>query len=145
MLALVQTAEQLGYRIVAVSTGSITLVPPGTRDIEVIISGRLVDAETLRRLLVPLGREGVSKRPHPEAHRVEVEWADSTIPHEGWIRHADVMNPRYRNKMVRCLSVGLLLADDKHGVALASSAHRADVAGVTIIPRGQVLKLRRLR
>lgn len=87
----------------------------------------------------------MSKRPHPEAHRVEVEWNDSTIPHEGWMRHADVMAPAYRKRMVRCLSVGLLLADDKHGIALASSSHRADVAGVTIIPRGQVVRMRRLR
>lgn len=87
----------------------------------------------------------MSKRPHPEAHRVEVEWNDSTIPHEGWVKHASVVATSYRKRMVRCLSVGLLLADDEHGVALASSAHRGDVAGVTIIPRGQITKMRRLR
>lgn len=76
---------------------------------------------------------------------MEVEWVDSTIPCEGWMRHADVMAPAYRNRVVRCLSVGLLLADDKHGIALASSAHRSDVAGVTIIPRAAVKKMRRLR
>ena len=87
----------------------------------------------------------MSKRPHPEAHRVEVQWDDSTIPAGGWLRHAEVTAKSYRRLHVRCLSVGLLIADDKHGIALASSVHGHDVAGVTIIPRGQVRKVRRLR
>lgn len=87
----------------------------------------------------------MSKRRHPKAYRVEVEWNDSTIPHAGWMAHSDVVAPSYRKRMVRCLSVGLVLADDKHGIALASSAHASEVAGVTIIPRGQVTKVRRLR
>lgn len=87
----------------------------------------------------------MSRRPHPEAHRVEVEWNDSTIPPGGWLPHADVLAKDYRRRQVRCLSVGLLIADDKHGIALASSVHGRDVAGVTIIPRGQIRKTRRLR
>lgn len=84
------------------------------------------------------------KRFQPKAYRVEVEWDDSTIPHAGWMRHADVVAPSYRKRQARCLSVGLVLADDKYGIALASSAHASDVAGVTIIPRGQVRRVRRL-
>jgi hypothetical protein len=78
-------------------------------------------------------------------HRVEVDWLDSTIPHDGWMKRKDVIAPAYRLDQTLCLSVGLLIADDKHGVVLASSAHGSDIAGVTIIPRGQVRKVRRLR
>ncbi len=85
------------------------------------------------------------KRAQPKAYRVEVDWLDSTIPHAGWMRHREVVDPSYRLRQVRCLSVGLLIADDRHGVVLASSAHGPDIAGVTIIPRGQVKKVRRLR
>jgi hypothetical protein len=82
-------------------------------------------------------------RMHPEAHRVEVEWEDSTLLPDGWMAHREVMQRRKR--AVRCLSVGLLIADDKLGVTLASSAHGNDLAGVTVIPRSQVRRTRRLR
>lgn len=87
----------------------------------------------------------MSKRQYPAAHRAEVEWLDSTIPHAGWMKHADVVDPAYRRSQIRCLSVGLLIANDKHGVVLASAVHGREIAGVIIIPRGQVRKVRRLR
>ena len=79
-----------------------------------------------------------------KAWRVEVEWSDSTIPHAGWMRYDSVVDPAYRKAIVRCVSVGILIADDEAGVALAASVHGSEVAGVTIIPRGQILKVRRL-
>jgi hypothetical protein len=84
----------------------------------------------------------MSKRRHPEAHRVEVEWVDSSYhtARAGWQAHDEVIAERRR--VVRCLSVGLLIADDKHGVTLASSAHGNDLAGTMSIPRGAITKVR---
>lgn len=84
----------------------------------------------------------MTKRPHPEAHRVEVEWDDSSHHSAGWRSHSEILAERKR--VVRCLSVGLLIADDKHGVTLASSAHGQDLAGTMSIPRGCIRKVRPL-
>jgi hypothetical protein len=81
-------------------------------------------------------------RPHSEAHRIEVEWVDSSLNGE-WRQHREVM--RTRRKAVRCLSVGLLIAKDKHGITLASSAHGNELAGTMSIPKGAIRKVRRLR
>lgn len=83
----------------------------------------------------------MKRRPHPEADRVEVEWLDSTH-HSGWRKHAEVLETR-RTDIV-CLSVGLLIANDKVGVTLAGSAHGDEIAGTMTIPRGSVKKVRRL-
>lgn len=50
MLDLVEVAEDLGYRVLAVSTGSVTL-GYHIRDIEVTVSGFLIDGVYLRRVL----------------------------------------------------------------------------------------------
>lgn len=86
----------------------------------------------------------MSKRRHPEAHRVEVEWVDSSYHSgsPGWQSHSEVLAARRR--VVRCLSVGLLIADDKHGVTIASSAHGNELAGTMSIPRGAVTKVRHI-
>lgn len=84
----------------------------------------------------------MAKRRHPEAHRVEVEWVDSSH-RSGWQEHRDVLQGR--REAVRCLSVGLLLANDKYGITLASSSHGSEVAGTLIIPKGAIMKVRRLR
>lgn len=81
-------------------------------------------------------------RPSKKHYRVEVEWMDSTILPGGWRTIGDALSSR---KAVECNSVGFVLADDKKGVVVASCVHGNEVAGVTIIPRGQVKKVRRLR
>ncbi len=80
-------------------------------------------------------------RLHPEASRVEVEWVDSVL-YDGWRERKDVVQSR--RKDVRCVSVGLLLADDKHGITLASSAHGTEVAGAVHIPRAVITRVRRI-
>lgn len=82
------------------------------------------------------------KRRHPEAARVEVEWVDSSH-HSGWRQHDEIM--RNRRKSMRCLSVGLQIAKDKHGITLASSAHGSELAGTMSIPKGAIKRVRRLR
>jgi hypothetical protein len=81
---------------------------------------------------------------HPKKRhwRAEVEWEDSTILHEGWQEIAAVLKRRHA---VRCLSVGIVIADDERGIALAASVHGSGVAGVTMIPRRAIVKRKRLR
>lgn len=57
---------------------------------------------------------------------------------------ADLTAPAYRKEVVACQSVGFVLADDKYGVVLAASIHGVEAAGVTIIPRSQIKRLKRL-
>lgn len=80
----------------------------------------------------------------PKKHhwRMEVEWEDTTVWHRGWEDIEDVL--RERDK-VQCLSVGFVLADDKLGIVLGASVHGNEVAGVTMIPRRQIIKRKRLR
>lgn len=75
-------------------------------------------------------------------YRVEVEWEDSTMMHGGW---EDIDDFLKRRKAVRCFSVGLVLVDDDKGVVLAASVHGKQAAGVTIIPRSQIVRSRRLK
>jgi len=74
--------------------------------------------------------------------RVEVEWQDSQVIGGSWEPIPDLLA---RRKRVRCRSVGFVLADDRRGIVLASSVNGANAAGVTIIPRRQIVKRRRLR
>ena len=84
---------------------------------------------------------------HPKRRhwRLEVEWEDSTLLHDGWEKIGDIIARRDSRKPTRCLSVGVVLADDNRGVVLAASVHGNEAAGVTIIPRSAVRKRRRLR
>jgi hypothetical protein len=81
-------------------------------------------------------------KPGKSHWRLEVEWDDSTLLAASWEPIADVLKQR---KVVRCVSVGFVIADDKKGVVLAGSVHQGRVAGVTVIPAGQIVKRRRLR
>ncbi len=74
--------------------------------------------------------------------RLEVEWEDSTILHEGWQEVPDILERRHA---MTCLSVGFVLADDRKGLVLAASIHGSQAAGVTFIPHRAVKKRRRLR
>lgn len=82
---------------------------------------------------------------HAKVWRLEVEWEDSTVLHDGWERIADILKRRNSRKPTVCLSVGLVLVDDDKGVVLASSVHGGEAAGVTIIPASAVRKRRRLK
>ena len=74
--------------------------------------------------------------------RVEVEWQDSQVIGGSWEPIADLL--ARREKSVRCHSIGFVLVDDKRGIVLASSVNGANATGVTIIPRCQLMKRRRL-
>lgn len=78
----------------------------------------------------------------PKAWRVEVEWRDSQLDNGGWRTVEDHLSDR---RGVHCVSVGFVLADDKTGVSLASSVYGDKASGVVHIPRGMVVKSRRLR
>jgi len=78
----------------------------------------------------------------PERLRVEVEWVDSQIIAGGWQEIGGILKTR---KSVRCHSVGFILADDKDGIVLASSVNGENAYGTVVIPRGQIVKRRRLR
>lgn len=73
--------------------------------------------------------------------RVEVEWEDSSLLHDGWEPIEDVLQ---RREAVRCMSVGFVLADDAKGIVLASSVHGNEVTGVTIIPKRAIVGRKRL-
>jgi hypothetical protein len=74
--------------------------------------------------------------------RVEVEWTDSQLIGGSWEQVRALLR---RRKTVRCRSVGFVLADDERGVVLAASVNGRNAAGVTVIPRGQIVKSRRLK
>ena len=73
---------------------------------------------------------------------VEVVWEDTQLLGGSW---EPIKNLLDRRKAVRCRSAGFVLADDKRGIVLAASVNGANAAGVTIIPRRQIVKRRRLR
>lgn len=71
-----------------------------------------------------------------------IEWQDSTLGNR-WITTREAVTER--DEVTRCYSVGLLLANDKHGMLIASSAHGGEVTGVLTIPRGAILRAKRIR
>jgi len=76
------------------------------------------------------------------AWRMEVVWEDATIFDGGWHTITESLANR---DVVRCTSVGVVIADDKQGIVLASGVHGHNVAGVSVIPRGAIISTRRLR
>jgi len=76
------------------------------------------------------------------AWRLEVVWEDTTIFDGGWHTIEETLASR---DIVRCTSVGIVIADDKRGIVLASGIHRHQAAGATVIPRGAIISVRRLR
>ena len=77
-----------------------------------------------------------------KAWRLEVVWEDTTIFDGGWHTRDETLAAR---KIVRCTSVGIVLADDARGIVLASGVHGHQVAGATVIPRGAIVSVRRLQ
>jgi hypothetical protein len=74
---------------------------------------------------------------------VEVIWDDCLLFTGGWEAHAAVMRQRRR---LRQRSVGYVLADDKDGVVLAAAlCQGGNVFGAHVIPRAQIVKVRRVR
>lgn len=73
--------------------------------------------------------------------RLEVDWDDSTYALPGWHPIDEVVGDR---SLTRCVSVGFVLADDKHGIVLAGSVHGNEAAGVMRIPKGAIRHRRRL-
>lgn len=71
-----------------------------------------------------------------------VEWSDARLVARGWTPIKDALAQR---GTCRCYSVGLVIADDKQGIALAASANEGDVAGVTLIPRHAIIRTKVLR
>jgi hypothetical protein len=73
---------------------------------------------------------------------MEVRWRDSTLANGGW----EPIRSHLRSRRgFPCYSVGIVLADDKTGITLASSIHNDMAAGVVHIPAGLVLRRKRLR
>lgn len=81
-------------------------------------------------------------KPTKKHYRVEVGWEDSSMLTQSWHNISTALT---RRDVVECTSVGFVLADDDKGLVLAGSIHGNEAAGVVIIPRGQITKVRRLR
>jgi hypothetical protein len=77
-----------------------------------------------------------------KAWRVDVTWRDSTLNSDGWLDIADHLKGRWGDLIH---SVGFVLCDNKKGLTLASSVHGKRAAGVVNIPRGMIVKRRRMR
>jgi len=73
----------------------------------------------------------------------EVTWDDCLLFTGGWEAHDAVMRQRRR---IHQRSVGYVLADDKAGIVLAGALSQGgNVFGAHVIPRAQIVKVRRLR
>jgi len=73
----------------------------------------------------------------------EVIWDDCLFFTGGWEPHASVMR---QSRQIRQRSVGYVLADDKEGIVLAAALSQGgNVFGAHVIPRVQIVKVRRLR
>lgn len=75
--------------------------------------------------------------------RLEVEWEDSVILTPGWHKINEAL--ARRESAVVCTSIGVVLADDSLGLMIAASVHGNEAAGITVIPRSQVRKIRDLQ
>lgn len=71
-----------------------------------------------------------------------IEWSDSRLVARGWTPIEKALAQR---GTVKCYSVGIVIANDKKGVVLAATTNEGDVAGVTIIPRHAILRVKKLR
>lgn len=72
-----------------------------------------------------------------------VQWEDSVGVEGGWSRLDEAMEGR--RSSTRCYSAGIILADDKKGISIATSVHLRNVNGVMHIPRSAIRKRRRLK
>lgn len=79
----------------------------------------------------------------PKVPVTEVVWDDCLLFTGGWESHEAVMGQRRR---IRQRSVGYVLADDEKGIMLAAALSQGgNVFGAHVIPRAQIVKVRRLR
>jgi hypothetical protein len=89
-----------------------------------------------------MGRRKLPSVPH---QLVLVEWEDSSQPISSWQWADDYQSP----EIVRCISVGYLIADTAHSLALAPNVgdvnrERMQVSGIIRIPRRSVVTVRNL-
>jgi hypothetical protein len=75
-----------------------------------------------------------------------IEWEDSAQPISGWQWAADYAMP----EIVKCVSVGYLIAETKEAVALAPNiggvgSDQHQVSGILRIPRSAVRRISRLK
>jgi hypothetical protein len=75
--------------------------------------------------------------------RMEIVWDDCAQLADTWDEVSHFLKDRKRRTRVH--SAGFVLADDKFGLVIASSVHGSRAAGVTFIPRAQIVKRKRLR
>jgi hypothetical protein len=75
--------------------------------------------------------------------RYEVEWCDSHVFLNGW----QTLDTYLKHRTPRMISVGFILEDDSKGIVLAGSCDfgSGNALGVIAIPRGAILKRRRLK
>lgn len=76
---------------------------------------------------------------------VEVEWEDSARPISAWQWIEDYEIP----EVVKCRSVGYLIADHKNGIALAPNlgdvdCERIQASGIIRIPRSAIRRMAEL-
>ena len=84
----------------------------------------------------------MKRAPKAPYRLVKVEWDDSARPVPAWQWVDDYVVP----KIVRCLSVGYLIAETKEAVALAPNLgdvghERVQASGILRIPRSAIRKL----
>jgi hypothetical protein len=85
----------------------------------------------------------VNKRFDQKVPVTEVTWNDCLLFTGGWEAHDAVMRQRRR---IRQRSVGYVLEDDKRGIVLAAALSQGgNVFGAHVIPRAQIVRVRRLR
>jgi hypothetical protein len=74
---------------------------------------------------------------------VEVIWEDCLLFTGGWEAHGDVMRQVRR---IRQRSIGYVLEDSKKRLVLAASLSQGgNVFGAHVIPRSQVIKVKKVR
>jgi hypothetical protein len=76
--------------------------------------------------------------------RLEVQWDDACQVVGAWHDRSAVLSKEGRS-LVRVRSVGYVLRLDKQVLVLADSIHGSRVGGVQVIPRGAIVKRKRLR
>jgi hypothetical protein len=76
--------------------------------------------------------------------RVEVTWNDACQLGGTWHERSEATSKEGRSP-ARVTSTGYLIHADKRVLVMATDIHGSKVGGVSVIPRGNVVKLRGLR
>jgi hypothetical protein len=74
----------------------------------------------------------------------EVTWDDACTLTGQWHERSEAISKRGR-ALVRVTSVGYVIYLDKHVLVMVSSVHGPRVGDVQVIPRGNVVKRRRVQ